>query len=150
MNKRKLTATAVSISVALAFCTFLFFNSAQDGNASARISDIFVRAISPLLDGLGIKYEPLEVSFYVRKIAHFLGYFALSLILLYLFKRFTDQKRAIIAAPIISLCVAIFDEFVIQGSTVGRSPEWRDVLIDLCGALTAVLMIIIAKAIKKK
>jgi VanZ family protein len=67
-----------------------------------------------------------------------------------LLKRFVSKKLALIISPIISLLIAIVDEFVIQRNSSGRSPEWRDVLIDLSGATAAVLLITLLNLIKNK
>lgn len=150
MNNRKLTATLVSAGIVLAFCAFLFINSAQDGDTSSKISDVFVYTIIPVLAFFGIESDADTVTFYVRKIAHFLGYFALTLLLHSLLTRFVSKKLAIIISPIVSLLIAIVDEFVIQRNSSGRSPEWRDVLIDLSGATAAVLLIILVNLIKNR
>ncbi len=145
-----MTAAAVSVAAAILFCFFLFYNSAQDANKSAQISGIFVDMIMPLLAFFGIECKEPTVSFYVRKTAHFLGYFALTLLVYKVLKRFFKEKTSLIIAPTISFLVALFDEFVIQRNASGRSPEWRDVLIDLYGALTAILVIAVARKLKKK
>ena len=150
MNNRKLTVTLVSAAIVLAFCAFLFLNSAQDGDTSSKISEVFVDAIIPLLAFFGIESSIDTVTFYVRKLAHFLGYFALTLLLHSLLTRFVSKKLALIISPIISLLIAIVDEFVIQRNSSGRSPEWRDVLIDLSGATAAVLLITLLNLIKNK
>ncbi|MBR5779660.1 MAG: VanZ family protein [Clostridia bacterium] len=150
MNNRKLTVTLVSAAIVLAFCAFLFLNSAQDGDTSSKISEVFVDAIIPLLAFFGIESSVDTVTFYVRKLAHFLGYFALTLLLHSLLTRFVSKKLALIISPIISLLIAIVDEFVIQRNSSGRSPEWRDVLIDLSGATAAVLLITLLNLIKNK
>ena len=141
---------AVSVAAAIVFCLFLFFNSAQDATSSTEISNIFVDAIIPVLTFFGIVCDELTVSFYVRKSAHFLGYFALTLLLYSLFKRFVSKKLALVVSPLISLLIAIFDEFVIQRNSAGRSPEWRDVIIDLSGATVAMLLIVLVSKVKSK
>lgn len=150
MNKRKITAASVSVAAAILFCFFLFYNSAQDADKSTQISDVFVNAVMPVLAFFGIECKELTVSFYVRKTAHFLGYFALTLLFYSVLSRFVTKKRALIIAPAFSFAIAVFDEFVIQRNSSGRSPEWRDVFIDICGALTAILVIAVARKLKKK
>ena len=95
MNKRKTAALAVSAASVIAFCLFLFFNSAQDAETSTEISDIFTDRIVALMMHLGIECKPLTVSFYVRKCAHFLGYFALTFLIYSLLKRFVSKKLAL-------------------------------------------------------
>ena len=150
MNKRKITAAAVSVAAAILFCFFLFYNSAQNADKSSQISDVFVNAVMPVLAFFGIECTSRTVSFYVRKSAHFLGYFALTFLIYKVLKRFFKEKLALTTAPAISFCIALFDEFVIQRNASGRSPEWRDVLIDLCGTLTVILIIAVARKLKKK
>ncbi|MBR5285382.1 MAG: VanZ family protein [Clostridia bacterium] len=150
MNKSKLTVTVASAVILLAFCAFLFLNSAQDADTSGKISDVFVNAITPVLALFGIECSVNTVTFYVRKVAHFIGYFTLTLLLYSLLKRFVSKRLALMLSPMITLAIAIFDEFVIQRNSSGRSPEWRDVFIDLAGAITAVLLISLVNLIKSK
>lgn len=150
MNKSKIIAAVVSVAAAIVFCLFLFFNSAQDAITSTQISNIFVRAIIPVLTFFGIVCDELTVSFYVRKSAHFLGYFALSMLIYAALTRFVSKKKALVIAPTVTLAIAVFDEFVIQRISSGRSPEWRDVIIDLCGALLATAILSLRFFLKSK
>lgn len=150
INKRKTAAAAVSVAAAIAFCLFLFINSAQNADKSAQISDIFVDALMPIITFFGIECKEITVSFYVRKSAHFLGYFLLDLLVYKVLKGFIGEKRAIFLSPACTFFVSLFDEFLIQGAASGRSPEWRDVFIDLCGALTATLILYVRYIIKRR
>ena len=150
MNKRKYIAAAVSVAAVIAFCLFLFGNSAQDASKSSQISGIFVDAIMPILAFMGIECEEITVSFYVRKSAHFLGYFALTLLVYALLSRFFKKRLALMLAPVASFMISLADEFIVQASASGRSPEWRDVLIDLLGALTATLVLSVLNILKRR
>jgi VanZ family protein len=64
--------------------------------------------------------------------------------------RFVSKKKALVIAPTVTLAIAVFDEFVIQRISSGRSPEWRDVIIDLCGALLATAILSLRFFLKSK
>ncbi len=150
MNKRKYIAAAVSVAAVLAFCLFLFMNSAQDGNKSAEASGFFVNLLTPLLEFFGIEADTHALSFFVRKSAHFLGYFAFGLLLCFIINRFCKIKGMIFLAPTVAFFVALCDEFLVQASTDGRSPEWRDVIIDISGAMLAAAVFALAVFLKSK
>lgn len=80
-----------------------------------------------------------EIAF-IRKAAHFTEYAVLGIFLciLILRKRNTNDLQTIIVSLIIALFIAAIDEFV-QNFT-GRSSMVKDVIIDLCGATTGILL----------
>lgn len=77
---------------------------------------------------------------FIRKAAHFTEYAVLGIFLciLILRKRNTNDLQTIIVSLIIALFIAAIDEFV-QNFT-GRSSMVKDVIIDLCGATTGILL----------
>lgn len=125
----------------VAFICFIFFNSAQTGEESSRSSGFVTGIIKWFLDLFGITPDGNSLSFIVRKTAHFGEYFILSLLCSALALSVFEKKKYIALAPMLAFSVALCDEFIVQGSTAGRSPEWRDVLIDLSGAVIASLLL---------
>lgn len=150
MKRREKTAVTVAIVAVAAFCLFLFINSAQDGESSAKISGVFVDIIKAVLGFFGISCDDSAISFFVRKTAHFAGYFILSAIVSYFIYRFTKRKRFMAFSVIFSFATALCDEFIIQNAAEGRSPEWRDIAIDMSGASIAVCTVALCLFIKSK
>ena len=140
MNKRKKNAIAALFIAVLAFCLFIFINSSLTAEQSSDISGIFSGAISRLLSMLGIAHTEYGVSFFVRKSAHFLGFSFIALLISMLIYKIKRSYTLLLLSLPICFAIALCDEFLIQASSAGRSPEWRDVLIDLCGALFAALL----------
>lgn len=92
------------------------------------------------------------VEFFIRKAAHFMTYFILggSLYLGLLPK--LKQKSSVLGlffAWLAATGYAATDEFH-QMLTGGRTPLFQDVMLDSCGAMTACLIIIAYRIIRKK
>ncbi len=137
---------AIFAIITVGFTAFIFSNSLQVAEESTQSSDYFVSAITALLDRLGgfVDYDTL--SFIVRKIGHFAEYTILALLASATIYFGFNKNVYLVFSPIYCLLTAIVDEFVCQRITEGRSPEWRDILIDSTGAIlgtVAVLLLII-------
>lgn len=148
INKKK-KHTVIFAVLTLLITLFIFSNSLKDGTDSSNQSDFAVDIINNILDIFGARADIYTLGVIIRKSAHFLEYFvlgSLSCISLLGFR----NKIWLAASPIYCLAVAICDEFVMQASTNGRSPQWTDVLIDLCGALIALLIIVAIRIYKEK
>ena len=149
MTKKRKISFLVFSFLTIAFTAFIFSNSLLIAEESAARSGRFLPIIQKVLGVFGLNPSIDDVSFFVRKTAHFLEYFLLSALASGAILSLTEKKPFISLAPVYSLLVAITDEFVMQGMTEGRSAEWRDVLIDLCGALLFAVILIIYKRIKR-
>jgi VanZ family protein len=108
----------------------IFLFSSYDAVSSAEQSKVVVGIIN--------KYIPIN-SFYVRKLAHFSLFFLLELVL------YIGIKMMVIKFPglysiLILIIYAISDE-VHQYFIPGRSCEIRDMFIDICGGLCALIII---------
>ena len=128
---------------------FIFANSAKTGIESGEASSAVVEFVESLLMRVGI--EPDVSEFFIRKLAHFLEYAFLSLLIcasvrsFFISYAFLPARYPFFAlAPALSFFVASVDEFCVQANTVGRGPSFRDVCIDTSGALFAALLFMLA------
>ena len=108
----------------------IFLFSSYDAVSSAEQSKVVVDIIN--------KYIPIN-SFYVRKLAHFSLFFSLELVL-YIGIKMLINKFPGLYSILILIIYAISDE-VHQYFIPGRSCEIRDMLIDICGGLCALIII---------
>lgn len=132
-KKSRYIRIAVFAILAVALICFIFSHSAKPATESAEDSIGFVDSFG----GFGLDIDIITLTNVVRKLAHFAEYFALGAVGAGLLDCF--NRKLIYASPIFALIVALIDEFAIQAATPGRSPEWRDIGIDLAGALCAMI-----------
>ncbi len=145
MKLRKIRIIAFAASAALAIAIFCF--SAQSSNESSDTSGAVIRFICRLF------YPDFELlsaekslkivenlSFFVRKAAHFSIYFALGASTFCGFFTFFRLKLYLRVVFAFAVCVlySVSDE-IHQYFVPGRSCEFRDVCIDSSGALLAFL-----------
>ena len=155
------------IGIALLMMVILFVSSSMTYQQQSQVSLIQkLLANEPLkafFSQISFNYAGSEVSisakgyvkfveFFSRKAAHFMTYFVLggSLYLGLLPK--LKQKSSVLGlffAWLAATGYAATDEFH-QMLTGGRTPLFQDVMLDSCGALTACLIIIAYKTIRKK
>jgi VanZ family protein len=87
----------------------------------------------------------VEIHFLLRKTGHFCNYGILSLLI---FRAVRDGARVTWTAAwmglalIATLAIASADEFH-QFYTPGRDGTWHDVVLDMCGALTAQILLLL-------
>ena len=131
------------------WCIVIFSLSAENADESSQTSGTFVDIVCEVfVPGFEEQTETKQaeiredVSFYVRKTAHFTAYGILGS-LAYLTFCMIKRRRVRIPAAVGFACVyACTDEFH-QSFVGGRSCELRDVIVDTCGALTFVLLLIL-------
>lgn len=130
-DKRLRICTALLIII----LAFIWGNSLMPGNVSQAFSN-WVQNL--LLDTRPDPEGNLSGNGILRKIAHFTEFTALGLTLAWLFAML--QKK-----PYIPLCwgvlAACLDE-TIQAFVPERAPGVRDVLIDSCGVLTGIVLLL--------
>ena len=103
------------------------------------------RIIVPLLRWLFPTISPLTlvwVEFFLRKAAHVSEYAVLAVLLYRAFVHTLFQSRRALSAGIVLLSCAAYaatDEFH-QSFVPSRTATLRDVMIDVCGAMLAVLL----------
>jgi VanZ family protein len=103
------------------------------------------RIIVPLLRWFVPTISPLtlvRLEFFLRKAAHVSEYAVLAVLLYRAFVHTIFQSRRVLSARIVLLSCAAYaasDEFH-QSFVPSRTASLRDVMIDLCGAMLAVLV----------
>jgi VanZ family protein len=145
---KKYIIAAISTIAVVIWIVFILSNSSKTGVESGSMSKMVCEAINNFFENL-----KLNITFsehFVRKSAHFCEYMILSgllcldvLSISMLFEKLKQKNiffRLVIALPV-SAAVALFDEFGVQMSTVGRGPSIRDVIIDTSGAAFGVLAV---------
>ena len=123
---------------------FIFSNSAKSGVESGEASSAVVEVLENILEKIGLERDVSER--FVRKLAHFLEYMMLSLLicadiaLMFSSSELIRKRRVYFAiAPAFSFIIANIDEFCVQAATVGRGPSFKDVCIDTAGAFAGAL-----------
>lgn len=128
-------------------CMCIFFLSGQDAEKSSKTSGVVVEKVADTITSINKKVSKEtivdNVTFYVRKTAHFSIYTLLGMLLMCEANTFeVSKKRRLVVSIIFGALYALSDEFH-QGFVSGRSPEMRDVCIDTCGVLFGIIIILI-------
>lgn len=138
----------LSFLPALCMLYFIFYMSSQEGTASSsmsyQVSKTIVLAYNKILSK-GYPNEILNELIYqihpfIRKTAHFTEFFALAVSVafpLYVYK--IRGFLLIILGELFCIGVAFLDEYS-QSFVSGRSPSYRDVMIDSAGAFCGILI----------
>ncbi|MBO5348710.1 MAG: VanZ family protein [Clostridia bacterium] len=129
-------------------CIVIFNFSSQNSEKSNETSGMIVEKVVNIISTISPKVEKEtikeQVSFWVRKLAHFSIYTLLGIFLMNEANTFKmTKKRKIIICMLFGALYAISDEFH-QGFVGGRSPKIMDVCIDTCGVIFGIILVIIA------
>jgi len=121
---------------------YIFHNSLKDSEASHESSDKIVEVVEPVVKPITEKLPGDKgLSFWVRKAAHFIEFFALGLCAmalgLALRARFGPSFLGYVLFYV--LLTAVTDEFI--QSFTGRTSSVKDVLIDLGGAVLGIALV---------
>ncbi|CCJ32809.1 VanZ family protein [Caloramator australicus] len=125
----------------------IFIFSSQNGEISSQNN----RFIIELFKKIGIDINTLfsvNADFIVRKMAHFTEYFIFYLLL---FNALIDDfifNKSLLISIIITFIYSVSDEFH-QSFVPGRSPTYKDVLIDTAGGLVCMIFIYLWNLIRK-
>lgn len=127
----------------------IFYFSAQSGSKSSNLSGKFTKAIIRLFvnqyDSLSSNEQKqiyLDISYFIRKTAHYAEYAVLSLLLFFGVHAFIKNEAITFGiCSLISIGYAVSDEFH-QSFVGGRVPQATDVLVDSIGAITMLLFIL--------
>ncbi len=136
------------IILTITWMGIIFYYSSQNGSLSANMSgkitnftiQLFIKnyADLPLNEQSNI-YK--NVSYLIRKIAHFSEYAILAMLLFFTMRSFTKNYLYIHTISFVLSCLyAVSDEFH-QSFVADRLPLFKDVLIDSLGSLTMLLFI---------
>ena len=125
----------------------IFEFSNQNGDTSQGTSDVITDKIIEINNNLENKRD--QVSFCVRKLAHFSIYAIGGILAFGFFDTYSLQKKYVIAfALMLGIVYASLDEFH-QSFISGRSAQIRDVCIDTCGVITGEIISCFVKKHKK-
>ena len=125
----------------------IFEFSNQNGDTSQGTSDVITDKIIEINNNLENKRD--QVSFCVRKLAHFSIYLIGVILAFGFFDTYSLQKKYVIAfALMFGIVYASLDEFH-QSFISGRSAQMRDVCIDTCGVITGEIISCFVKKHKK-
>ena len=135
-------------------CIIIFNFSAQNAEKSSKTSNVIVNKIVTDISKKNTKMEKENiannVTFIVRKTAHFSIYTLLGILLISDANTFKiNNKTKLLICLLFGLLYAASDEFH-QKFVSGRSSEIRDVCIDTLGVLFGNLLVIITGIIIKK
>ena len=148
----------LSFVPALCMIYFILYMSSQEGAASSsmsyEVSKTLVLAYNKILSK-GYPNEILNELIYqihpfIRKTAHFTEFFALAVTIafpLYVYK--IRGIFLIILGELLCVGVAFLDEYS-QSFVIGRSPSYRDVMIDSTGAFCGILVALLVCYIGRK
>lgn len=129
---------ALSITIVIVWCTLIFGYSNQNGDTSKSSSDKVVNYIGNIFK---IKEESREeLTFPVRKCAHFFVYFVLGFLIINMFKTFdVKTSHAIIISAIFCMIFAGSDELH-QLFIRARTAKVSDVLLDSSASLLGIYL----------
>lgn len=129
---------------------FIFTQSLLPGEVSSNQSGFIVDVLYPIVNTIGVPISMDNFSLLIRKLAHFTEYFILGLLWFGIYTSYQKHHWLPWVVVIQGFIAACIDE-TIQRYTPNRSGEFRDVLIDTLGVLTAVIgLLIISKIVKSR
>ena len=121
----------------IAWILFIFSFSMQSGEESSQISGGIVSQVLAIVFPQGFAYAE-QLEFLIRKLAHFIEYFVLGVLVLQTLKQ-TRCPRQVIVGLLVCVFVASCDE-TIQLFSGGRSGQIADVVLDSVGAWCGLLI----------
>jgi len=139
---------ALSVLSILVLVSIIFYSSLSSGHesntASETVTLLIVNAVSGILNLPPVKpnSELFDIIHaIVRKLAHFMEYFILCSLIYYACRKFSiSAKKAKLISLISIFVLACIDE-TIQFFVPGRDGRVTDVIIDMSGALFALVII---------
>lgn len=136
------------LSLTILTVVFIFFNSFQNGEQSKNISSTVLFFINDFFEKINLNLQ-IEGNF-LRKLAHFIEFFALGLFLMFTFEAFTKKTYNIISwALFLSLLIPVIDE-TIQIFSNGRASQVTDVILDFFGMFCGLFYVIFWISVKNK
>lgn len=148
---RNINWKAVILTVLSAGCIcFIFGNSMQIADVSANRSSAVTEVVAKILAVFSVYVEQTALETIIRKVAHFSEYLLLATLICTAFLSANKRLwRNVLNVLFIVLMTAVLDENI-QRFIVGRSGEVRDVLIDFCGGLAGVILVLLISSIRRK
>ena len=149
--------TVIFTLLAVLWCGFIFFLSSENSEQSSQRSDGIIRTVCETFNSDFKDYSPQrqdeiisDLSFWVRKGAHFSAYAVLGALA---FQAFCFMKKKLLrsTAAVGAACLYAVSDEIHQSFSPGRSAELRDILIDTCGAAIAVcISLLVIRLIDRK
>ncbi|MGL5243934.1 MAG: VanZ family protein [Sarcina sp.] len=137
----------LSWALMIAWMLIIFYMSHQPSNISSKQSENIVYLFN--LIGLDLSsYFGELATLIIRKVAHFTEYMILYIFIYNVMKYYIKNKSIYIYSLIFTFSYACTDE-IHQLFVVGRSGQFKDVLIDTCGGIAGLLLISIKNNLKK-
>lgn len=127
--------------IVLIWMIVVFSFSNQNGTTSQGSSDIITNKILEISDdyfAINLTSNVDNISFFVRKLAHFSIYFLGGILIYNFVNTFSIKKKYIIISSIVLGVVYACTDETHQYFIDGRSAQMMDVIIDSCGVLFAV------------
>lgn len=137
-NKRK---KIIAWSLLIVWMAFIFFMSSQPGDVSSKQSNFVVLLLDTLGINLNSRFGDLS-TLIIRKSAHFTEYMIFYFLAFNLLRLYINRKKAYIYSLFIVFGYACSDEFH-QLFVVGRSGQFKDVLIDTSGGIFGSMLVIL-------
>lgn len=137
-NKRK---KIIAWSLLIVWMAFIFFMSSQPGDVSSKQSNFVVLLLDTLGIDLNSRFGDLS-TLIIRKGAHFTEYMILYFLAFNLLRLYINRKKAYIYSLFIVFGYACSDEFH-QLFVVGRSGQFKDVLIDTSGGIFGSMLVVL-------
>lgn len=140
MNKKNVKKIIYGIFV-LIWMIIVFSFSNQNGKVSQSSSDIITNSIVKICDdyfGINLQNNITDISFVVRKLAHFSIYFMGGILIYNFLNAFSIKKKYIIIFSIVWGVIYAMTDEMHQFFIDGRAAQIRDVIIDSCGLIVAI------------
>ncbi|MDE5868196.1 MAG: VanZ family protein [Anaeroplasmataceae bacterium] len=147
---------SILILISLFWMGVIFYFSSQNGTTSSgmsnRITQFIVRIFIPHFSDLKDQEQTrilTNISYIVRKLAHYSEYAILGLFLFLAVSSFTKKQNYVfLISGFIGILYAITDEFH-QSFVSDRTPMVKDVVIDSIGLITMIVFLGIIWNIKR-
>ncbi len=139
MTRRALFIT-LSLAAVVGITGFIFFNSFKDFAASHHISD----PVTQIVDHYVEKPQNLDLSYLIRKAAHWIEFSALGAAVCCLIQSMGNEKKTLLGYGLFYLLlVGVADEY--WQSFSDRSSLASDVLLDFAGAIFGFVVLLLAR-----
>lgn len=144
MNRFKLY-----LILSIVMTLIIFTNSFMPAHISSAQSGFFSTFLYKIIHQLGINIQLDEVSWMVRKTAHFTQFFVLGMLWFLTWSQKLILSKTIKWALLFTCLTAVMDE-TIQLFSDGRAFSVVDILIDISGAITGILVLWVIRSLKQK
>lgn len=133
----------------VAWVAFIWGHSLANGFSSSLESGRAVQILRPLLNAMGLVDEE-QMTFAVRKTAHFCEYAVLGMLLYangHSRGMYTREGSGWWMA--LALAIPVADEYI-QAFVPGRSSQVSDVVLDFVGAVTGLVVVLLIRRIRHR